>query len=122
MSGQTQKNTRTSIILKIDIIKDVYTKEVAINDISYIPIYTYKGNGSRKYKILNIERAVQNYEKVLNEKNEQNEQNEQGESTEQVEQTQQIELVEQSNNNDQISESDYTLFKTEIERLKKLFE
>ena len=62
MSGQTQKNTRTSIILNLDITKKGDTSAIFIDDISYIPIYTYKGSGNKKYKIVNIDTAIKNYE------------------------------------------------------------
>ena len=62
MSGQTQKGTRTSIILNLDIRKNRKNSEIFIDNISFIPIYTYKGNGNKKYKIINIERAIEKYE------------------------------------------------------------
>lgn len=66
MSGQTAKNTRTSIILNINISKDSYSNKTIIESVSYIPIYTYKSsNAKHKYKILNIEKAISNYEKGI---------------------------------------------------------
>lgn len=62
MSGQTQKNTRTSIILNLDITKKGGTSEIFVDNVSYIPIYTYKGTGAKKYKIVNIDKAIKNYE------------------------------------------------------------
>ena len=62
MSGQTQKNTRTSIILNLDITKKGENGEILIDNISYTPIYTYKGSGNKKYKVLNIDKAVEKYE------------------------------------------------------------
>lgn len=62
MSGQTQKGTRTSIILNLDITKKVENQNIYVDNVSYIPIYTYKGTGSKKYKILNIEKAIEKYE------------------------------------------------------------
>lgn len=63
MSGQTQKGTRTSIILNLDIRKSGKNSEIFIDNISFIPIYTYKGTGNKKYKIINIERAIEKYER-----------------------------------------------------------
>lgn len=62
MSGQTQKNTRTSIILNLNITKKGDTSEIFVDDVSYIPIYTYKGSGNKKYKVMNIDKAIKNYE------------------------------------------------------------
>ena len=62
MSGQTQKGTRTSIILNLDIRKSGKNSEIFIDNISFIPIYTYKGTGNKKYKIINIERAIEKNE------------------------------------------------------------
>ena len=33
-----------------------------MDDVSYIPIYTYKGSGNKKYKVMNIDKAIKNYE------------------------------------------------------------
>ena len=62
MSGQTQKNTCTSIILNLTITKKGDTSEIFVDDVSYVPIYTYKGTGEKKYKIVNISKAIKNYE------------------------------------------------------------
>ena len=63
MSGQTQKNTRSSIILNLKLNKDGYTGKTNISDISYIPIYTYKAtNKAKKYKIIDMQKLVYNYE------------------------------------------------------------
>ena len=66
MSGQTQKNTQTSIILSLDINKKGNTSEIFVDDVSYVPIYTYKGNGNKKYKILNMDKAIREYENETN--------------------------------------------------------
>ena len=63
MSGQTKKNTRTSIILNIELDKDGYTGKTTIGNISYTPIYTYKSASTiKKYKVLDIPKAIFNYE------------------------------------------------------------
>ena len=63
MSAQTQKNTRSSIILNLKLNKDGYTGKTNISDISYIPIYTYKAtNKAKKYKIIDMQKSVYNYE------------------------------------------------------------
>lgn len=64
MSGQTKENTRNSIILNIDITKNGETGKTNLNKVEYIPIYMYKSNTTsiRKYKVLDIEKALMNYE------------------------------------------------------------
>lgn len=63
MSGQTKEFTRSSIILNIDIFKDGDTGNTTIENISYVPIYMYKSaSGTHKYRILDMTRAVSNYE------------------------------------------------------------
>ena len=63
MSAQTQKNTRSSIILNLELNKDGYTGKTTIGDISDIPIYMYKSyNSAKKYKVLDMQKAVFEYE------------------------------------------------------------
>lgn len=64
MSGQTKENTRNSIILNIDIIKSGENGKIKLNKIEYVPIYMYKSPSvnSHKYKILDIERTISDFE------------------------------------------------------------
>lgn len=63
MSAQTKENTRSSIILNIDIVKDGYSGKTTIQNVSYIPIYMYKAtSGTKKYRILDIKKAISQYE------------------------------------------------------------
>ena len=64
MSGQTKENTRDSVILNIDIIKNGETGKTTIKKVEYIPIYMYKSNtvNTKRYKILDIENSIANYE------------------------------------------------------------
>ena len=62
MSAQTQKNTRSSIILNIGLSKDGYTDKTKIDSVSYIPIYMYKGTANKKYRVLNMEKSIFKYE------------------------------------------------------------
>lgn len=62
MSSQTKQNTRTSIILNLQITKNNYTNKISIDDISYTPIYTYTYPNYKNYKIINLEKAVSDYE------------------------------------------------------------
>ena len=66
MSGQTKANTRNSIILKLDIIKDGSTGNLRFENINYIPIYTYTYPNFKNYKVLDIRKAIQNYEDGTN--------------------------------------------------------
>ena len=61
MSGQVKENTRTSIILNLKITKNGKTNDITIDDISYIPIYTYTYPNYQNYKILDIEKTLFNY-------------------------------------------------------------
>ena len=64
MSGQTKENTRSSVILNIDITKSGETGKTKLNKVEYIPIYMYKSPTERvhKYKILDIEKTLSNFE------------------------------------------------------------
>lgn len=63
MSGQTQKNTRSSVILNLTLYKKGGSGKISIEDISYRPIYTYKRSSSaKKYKVIDMQKAVYNYE------------------------------------------------------------
>lgn len=64
MSGQSKENTRNSVILNIDISKNGETEQTSIDSVSYVPIYMYKCSSGnvRKYKILDIEKSIKNYE------------------------------------------------------------
>lgn len=64
MSGQTKENTRDSVILNIDITKNGENGQVKINKVEYIPIYMYKSSVANihKYKVLDIEKAIMNFE------------------------------------------------------------
>ena len=66
MSGQTKANTRNSIILKLDIIKEGSTGDLRFENINYIPIYTYTYPNFKNYKVLDIRKAIQNYEDGTN--------------------------------------------------------
>lgn len=63
MADQTAKNTKDSIILDLTITKHV-DGTVTIDKAEYIPIYLYKDSTSKekKFKILDIEKSILNYE------------------------------------------------------------
>lgn len=63
VSGQTKANTRNSVILNISFTKSGESGITYINEVSYVPIYTYKAaSGSQRYRILDIEKTITNYE------------------------------------------------------------
>lgn len=68
MSGQTKANTRNSVILNMSFTKSGETGKTTIDSASYVPIYMYKAaSGSvQRYKVLDIEKAIQNYEAGAN--------------------------------------------------------
>lgn len=62
VSGQVKENTRDSIILNLTLTKKG-TGEVIVDSAKYTPIYTYKsGAAVRQYKVLDIKKALDNYE------------------------------------------------------------
>lgn len=64
MSGQVQEGTRNSIILNLEVTKNAETGKITIDHAEYVPIYMHKDNNSKnnKYKILDIEKSIENYE------------------------------------------------------------
>ena len=67
ISGQTMKNTRNSVILNISITKNGKTEKTKIDSVKYIPIYMYKASsGAKRYKVLDIEQSISDYESGLN--------------------------------------------------------
>ena len=63
ISDQNADNTRTSIILDLQITKHT-DKSVTIDDINYIPIYMYKDSSAstKKMKLLDINKTISLYE------------------------------------------------------------
>lgn len=64
MSGQTKENTRDSIILNLNITKKADDNSISIDSVSYVPIYMFKNSSlkNKKFKILDIENSISNYE------------------------------------------------------------
>lgn len=64
MSGQTAKNTKNSVILKLNFTKNGETGKTSINSVSYVPIYMYKasGNNKKRYRVLDIEKSIADYD------------------------------------------------------------
>lgn len=63
MSGQVYPNTRNSVILNMSFTKSGETGKTYINEVDYVPIYTYKSSsGKQRYKVLDIEKALANYD------------------------------------------------------------
>lgn len=63
MSGQIKENTRTSIILNLKLTKHGDTQKISIDEIIYTPIYTYTSPMYKNYKIIDIQKAIYDYEK-----------------------------------------------------------
>lgn len=63
ISGQNVENTRTSIILNLQITKHT-DDTVTIDDVNYIPIYMYRDSSlsTKKMKLLDIEKTIALYE------------------------------------------------------------
>ncbi len=64
ISGQNQDNTRNSVILNIECTKSGETNKTTIDSVSYVPIYMYKSSSgkTKRYKVLDIEKSIENYE------------------------------------------------------------
>lgn len=62
-ADQRAEITRDSAILNLDITKDSNGK-ILINKVSYVPIYMYKNSAAKvhKFKILDIEKSIANYD------------------------------------------------------------
>ena len=58
ISGQVKENTKESIILNMNIVKNGKTGRISINNINYVPIHMAKYN---KYKLENVENSKENY-------------------------------------------------------------
>ena len=63
MSGQTKERTRNSIILNIELTKNGETDKTSIEKVTYTPIYMYKNTSKnkQKYLVMDIEKALNNY-------------------------------------------------------------
>ena len=68
ISGQNQENTRNSVILNIECTKSGETNKTTIDSVSYVPIYMYKSSSgkTKRYKVLDIEKSIENYENGTN--------------------------------------------------------
>ena len=62
MSGQDKKNTRNSIILNMNIIKEGESGGLRFENINYVPIYTYTSPKYKNYKVLDLQKAIADYE------------------------------------------------------------
>ena len=68
ISGQNQDNTRNSVILNIECTKSGETNKTTIDSVSYVPIYMYKSSSgkTKRYKVLDIEKSIEDYENGTN--------------------------------------------------------
>jgi len=68
MSGQTYPNTRSSVILILDFTKSGENGKTILASVSYVPIYMYKASSgsTQRYKVLDIQKAIYNYENGTN--------------------------------------------------------
>ena len=65
ISGQRDDDTKSSAILNIGITKDGETGKTSLDEATYIPVYMYRAPATGKlqrYKLLDIETNIQNYE------------------------------------------------------------
>ena len=66
IGDQRDVDTRSSIILELSLTKHE-DAHISIDDVSYTPIYMYKNNSasSHKFKVLDIEKTISDYEKGI---------------------------------------------------------
>ena len=64
ISGQNKLPRQSSAILNLGITKDGETGKISIDEVTYEPIYMYRGPAGKlqRYKVIDIETAIQNYE------------------------------------------------------------
>ncbi len=62
ISGQTQANTRNSILLHLTITKNGKTGKISIDKVEYDPLYTYTYPKMKNYKVIDLRRRVTDYE------------------------------------------------------------
>ena len=62
ISGQTQANTRNSIILHLTITKNGKTGKLSIDNVEYDPLYTYTYPKMKNYKVIDLRRRVTDFE------------------------------------------------------------
>ena len=62
ISGQTQANTRSSIILHLTITKSGKTGKISIDNVEYDPLYTYTYPKFKNYRVIDLRRHVMDYE------------------------------------------------------------
>lgn len=62
VSGQDKANTRNSIVLMMNIIKDGRTGKLKFQEINYVPIYTYTSPKYKNYFVLDLIKAIDSYE------------------------------------------------------------
>lgn len=60
VSGQVKDKTKTSIILNLSIVKKA-DGSILIDNINYIPIYCYTSGGAKNFKLINIQKELDNY-------------------------------------------------------------
>lgn len=63
ISGQVKEYTRDTAILNLKITKNGETGKITIDEISYTPLYMYKGSSATKaYKLLDINSCIAQYQ------------------------------------------------------------
>lgn len=64
ISGQNKLPRQSSAILNLGITKDGETGKISIDEVTYVPVYMYRGPAGRlqRYKLLDIEANIAKYE------------------------------------------------------------
>lgn len=67
ISGQRKEYTKQSVILNLSVTKHFGDKKkISIDSVNYTPIYMFDKGGNKKYKLLDIEKEISNFENGQN--------------------------------------------------------
>lgn len=70
ISNQYMENTQSTVILNIKITKNGESGKISIDDINYVPVYVANNgeNVTPKYELIDIEKAIEDYDNNLENK------------------------------------------------------
>lgn len=70
IASQRIKGTDSGVILNLQLVKNTDTGQVTLGKTSYIPtwIHKYRENGRTKFRVVEVEKAIRNYEQKMDNK------------------------------------------------------
>ena len=67
ISGQVKENTKQSVILNFQVTKHAEgDKKISIDSANYVPIYMYDKKEGKRFKLLDIEKEINDYDSGKN--------------------------------------------------------